>query len=655
MPFVSSMDSMGLSPFSFSSEDKDFLFFKDQSFKNLALSEKNEEITKRILLSIENHEGNDFLLIPMASYINRLHNEKIQPLFHFSDFEFHFNRLVTDVELQLKIRGKIAGKYIPRSTYQVVYPVGMGQSYKGVHVVSAHTSPDLDTTVASFWGWLDAFSCRLSSGRHLWNLPGGPPKGQVEINLLFENYLGSSFFDAFASSNRIFSLEAADLMGLESWEGVEQTVRSKASYEEVKNLFLNHNALKVVDDQDNVLGFIGRSDFTKKIWGTVSLRDFSSRSEGDLPSYLDIISIVDHHKSSFTTPIPSCIYVNDAQSSNTLLAEKAFQMNDLYSLGSIDPNEINRLIGSLKESSHLVDLKILSNLLNKKRISLSQSDYFISPQREFLEYLHFFYAILDDTDLLAKVTPKDVNVCCELVNRLKSLASRKEEIVISLDDLAMNPDYAQQAAKRLLQHEDVYSLYSRIYEAKERHVEMSIIHASRGEESSLFMDTKEQNGCCRVGQSKLFKDNFTSFHLHQKELRLNWLRQALTIYEGNPLIDLHIHMISTVSGGKEAYEQKDPLYTHKDEMWIWAKNQEHLRGFLSGFLKASPFNEGTFEIKVFGAPVIDMNSIKYQYKDLDLQKGLIEDKDETLIVLRFKPGLVNSRKTMVSPYLPKIG
>ena len=42
----------------------------------------------------------------------------------------------------------------------------MGKIYEGTHFVTAHKSPDLDTTIASFWGWLDAFAAPAVEPRY---------------------------------------------------------------------------------------------------------------------------------------------------------------------------------------------------------------------------------------------------------------------------------------------------------------------------------------------------------------------------------------------------------------------------------------------------------------------------------------------------------
>ena len=68
---------------------------------------------------------------------------------------------------------------------KLLFPIGMGKMYPGSHFVTAHGSPDLDTTVASFWGWVDAFAARVAEGLQYGMFPAGPRASQIEIGLSF--------------------------------------------------------------------------------------------------------------------------------------------------------------------------------------------------------------------------------------------------------------------------------------------------------------------------------------------------------------------------------------------------------------------------------------------------------------------------------------
>ena len=63
---------------------------------------------------------------------------------------------------------------------------------------------------------------------------------------------------------------------------------------------------------------------------------------------------------------------------------------------------------------------------------------------------------------------------------MKSLAYRKEVEIIFFDDLAKDEKFVQEAAKRILQNDDMYSLYRKIYLSKENAIEENIGLCVRG-------------------------------------------------------------------------------------------------------------------------------------------------------------------------------
>ena len=89
----------------------------------------------------------------------------------------------------------------------------------------------------------------------------------------------------------------------------------------------------------------------------------------------------------------------------------------------------------------------------------NKCQYYVSPEREMIEYLHFVYAILDDTDLLTKVSRMDVECMASLLNRLKSLMLKKEVEIVNFDDIKEDADFTEKAAQRLLQNEDFIKLH----------------------------------------------------------------------------------------------------------------------------------------------------------------------------------------------------
>lgn len=802
----------------------------DQIIKKLKNSKekidrkKSELVNQTLLDLIQKEKEPCFLLAAVLDFVKRVDEAKILHSYNFSSFEVWLNQYSgLNFEENLAVRSKIVGKKVERGDYQVLFPIGMGKVYEGTHFVTAHKSPDLDTTVASFWGWVDAFGAKVSDGLHIWNLPDGPPSSQIEIEWIFRDLFGEAIFTHLPKTRTVLNLNGHDLMtqkGLEKktletsiaaidhdvehnavvvvddegfflgdWratdvEGVRQVIISLASVlrwfenalhlklisifateklhlddiekvlkhllgmkleqsepalefshkqkmqvnefmqkvlgikeglksnfeelaavlcqlgevpfggvdgliakmqkaalfdkkgnlieerpriftfletsihalhlgivkirsrmekldvaldtkykvfgkapnvvtirsevEEIRNKMAHYSYLTVVDpDRDRLFpaGVIQAATLRKQILGTVSLRDFCNRDEMGIPPYLDVISVIDHHKSTLSTFAPPMAIVSDAQSSNTLVAQKAFEINDA----------------------------------NRKR------PHYIHEEREFIEYLHFLYAIIDDTDLLSKVSAVDVQCVASLLNRMKTLAVGKKTEIIAIDDLPRNRDFPKKAAMRILQNEDMYSLYRKVFEFREKEVEKNITLCAKGEDSNLFADTKEQNGCCRVGQTKMFAANMSHFKKHKEKVQHAWLQRAKKCQKEKNEIDLHIHMISTIVSAHEVYKGHEGKYHHQDELWIWIPDSEvsieHLKQFLNAFQSSPGLKNNPMEVELMGSNAEELSRI-FKESFVDVPKKIVKG-DLPVAILKYKAGSLNSRKAMVSPFLPK--
>ena len=223
------------------------------------------------------------------------------------------------------------------------------------------------------------------------------------------------------------------------------------------------------------MGVIHATELFKSSLGTVTLRDFSNREETKIPPYLEIISILDHHKGQISTSLPPVAWITDSQSSNSLVAKISFAISDPYSTGGMTREEIASQIKDVqKDFKSASSKRILQRLLQRQLVSDHKTPYFVAPERETVEYLQCLYAILDDTDLLSKVSVRDVECVAEILNRLKSLSLRKEVEIIQFDDMHRDESFAKKAAARILQNDDMYSLYSKIYIAKEKSVDENL-------------------------------------------------------------------------------------------------------------------------------------------------------------------------------------
>lgn len=823
-----------------------------------AKPECHQQVCQILLNLIQAAPDESFLLSSVLDFIHRIQSEAIAPLFNLTCFEFWLNQHSgLTFEENERVRGRITGKYIPREDYQNYFPVGMNKCYFGSHFVSAHFPPDLDTTVASFWGWVDAFGARVCKNIHYWNIPGGHPprqaahlfeqlfgpaacsilptdhteiklvardlacqqgietlKGEAPVSQIdhgrheklviltnewggyegcwctddvevyhlvalllrntwrwFENQFQIGLLRLFAASNvraaevkqfvqealkqplnqthLIAELSAAHARLLDSvlrevlkiqdglaahgealieslkqrglsafgvllevlnglseeplfdtegqltadrsslmerlgtlqraWQEtfvtfcgyfdrldvalsikyqalgqVLEYVTADASLAQVRERMRSYQFLPVVEEIGNkgcvLMGVIRAIDLERQALATATLRDFCNREEVNIPSHIEVISVVDHHRITLQTRAAPTALVGDVQSCNVLLAEQAFVHSDRYGSG---------LLSNGMEAAQLDETNVrLRCRIAQRQLALeTRGPYFIHPKREFAEYLSLLYAILDDTDLLSRVSVRDVLCVANLLNRLKSLIAGREVECVSFEDIPRDLNFVRQAARRLLQNEDMYSLYCRIYSLREREVERDIASCLQGFPSNVFIDTKEQKGCARVGQTKLFANNFPALCANMTQIRELWLQGARDAYHQRPEIDLHIQMITTLSGAHEAYHGATSPYQHCDELWIWIPSTEvamgRLAAYLRGFSKAPEVAHQEIQVELMGPESRELRVLFENHFPRTQWREENQDRaDQTMAVLRFGAATITSRKTSITPYIP---
>lgn len=846
-----------------------FSSFATEDFRNLNQYQRGEVLNGTLIQLLKAHESRGFLLLELLDFIDKVHEKNLLDRYTILDIELWMNQFSgLNNEENYFYRALIMGRFIPREDYQTFFPIGMGKVHQGSHFVTAHQSPDIDTIVSSFWGWVDAFSARVSSGLHVWNVPGGPPVSSVEVNLLFHKILSPSVFQYLSKNRGALAVTSFDLMtqkgfvrkkrfehslGLDTdrnhaavvlvddegyylgdWRpfdvesirqvimllnlclrwleskihimlfslcsrkelskhdisafgeevgalsiqdcdpikemtlrqqqlldgflskvlGVEDGVRSTffefvqaADLLEVadfKVFWLHLEALKhselfdssgliienrplmffylerIVKDLNDVfrafrlyidtldiafkiktevfgyfpqylsyrtdvkeiedhmgaypyltvnipgpndkqipVGVINATDLKKQYLGTVTLRDFCNREETQVPPYLEVISVIDHHKSSLNTNMAPTAIIADAQSANSIVCQLAFSIHDEYSLAGMSYESIEKQIKELQNVAATgSDYRILRRLYKKKEIVLRQANFYVDPVREYLEYLHYLFAILDDTDLLTKVSKRDVSSVVELINRLKTLMLKKEVESINFDDLNKDEFFVKKAASKLLKNHDLYSLYRVSSAEKEKVIEDNFLKCSKGETSDVFLDTKVQNGCCRVGQTKIFAKNYPLFDKNRLVIRDYWYKQALVVNEREPQIDLHLHMISTIACAEELFKGELYKYYHADQMWVWIPETdiavEHLKLFLNNFKNSPAMNGNAVELEFYGPRSKDLSLI-FKESFLKVEHEFSQDKiGYSYAVIYYNAGSLNSRKAMVSPNLPKL-
>jgi len=840
---------------------------QEPAFQKLSNRKKFKQINSLLLELIQAASTPCFLLPAVLNYIAHIEKAKLlQEPYNFASFEFWLNRFsrLSDQE-NLAIRAKIVGKAIPREEYQTFFPIGMSKTFAGTHFIAAHASPDIDTTIASFWGFVDAFGAKVAEGVHRWSLPGTFPdshftslfkqlfspfvfetvartvptltltaldlvtqKEMIKVHeetlsssldethagkaivlvddeenykgdwrssdtdavrhivilfttliRWFENRIQSTLIATFAKKNislsdiksalspifdatissidpvsdysdnqkQQLSLYLTKVLGVTAgcsasffdlWNALDtlcqgrfnqfyttlqslydkelfdtkeqlvedrpkifsrlehitqdlrelisalrlsidrlsvmiqvkekvldfapQFVTLRSDVDEIKSKIANFEHITVVIPEGNgaswfPVGVIHAQDLRRPILGTCSLRDFSNEQETQMASYLEVISVVDHHKTNLKTSTPPCFIIADAQSSNTLVAECNIGINKRYSHLGILPAALNKEIEQFSQKTDGHDsLKYLANLLELKANSLSTS-HFIHPKREFAEYLSCLYAILDDTDLLSKVSARDVRIVTMLLNRMKSIACAKDVEMISLADIPKDSSFAKKAALKILQNEDMYSIYKKIYEYKELEMEADLKACIAGKPSTVFADTKEQNGCCRVGQTKLFRSNFPIFEQHRHELRSIWLKESERVNSAKPTVDFFLHQISTITSADEVHSGHTGGWTHQDEIWLWTPptslGRERLANFLNAIYPTAPIQNSDIQVQL---PVESFDILQEIFTQNFPKAVVTKSTNPTglpIAIISFKAGTLNSRKAQISPYLPR--
>lgn len=826
--------------------------------------EKIDAIATTLYQCIVNSKSS-FLLSAVIRFIDSV-RQAIYPDFVFADFELWLNQFSSiSLEENYFIRSCIMGKHVPREEYQIYFPIGMNRCFSGPHFVTAHDSPDLDTTIASFWGWVDAFAAQVTNGLHIWNIPGGLQLSQVEVAFLFSEIMQGSSDLILMRTRNILSVSSFDLMTqrgfikkysedisdgnyerqmhatvlinklghyVGDWrdidvERVQQiiilfdsslhwienhlqhviisllakktidrkavqatitditdfplenakpvqlfTTRQKKYMQEflikvihidkglqcsilelmlalerqgfgeftpvfsklrhflekdifsssltlsevrcflfshiekirglIENLFesirvsmrslgialqikrdvygylphyvtkhvsleelkikignYSHLTVTLADSTGKLtpIGVIHAVDIQQECLGTVSLRDFSNKNEVEIPPYLEVISIIDHHKSVLETKSPSVSSISDVQSSNVIVAEKAFQINDRYSVNGMSQLQVETQIKEFRNSNDSRSLRIMRRLLQRKMNFDKKKPYFVDPIREYTEYRHFVYAILDDTDLLTKVTRRDVECMCSLLNRMKSLVLQQEVEIIDFDDISENNEFVSLASKKLLQNEDLYSLYQKTYDAKEQNLNQLIEESVHKDSSGIFADTKIQNHCVSVGQTKIFPNNYTQYAKYRDALRSRWVEKCNEQFTLQNHIDLYLHMISTLASAKQLYTASACKHMHSDELWIWIPNCEssieHLQFFLTTWQQLPELEKRITSIEIYGKDSDIYERILTQSFSEKLNITQFTKHKFSICIIYYSAGCMNSRKTMISPFIPK--
>lgn len=722
---------------------------------------------------------------------NQQANEKAT----FADFEyFLIHQSGLSLEQEMQVRAKIVGKYLPRHAYQVFFPIGSGQVYSGSLIVTAHKSPDTDTVVASFLGWLDAFGAKVSSGLHRWNIPSSPEK-ILEVQLLFLEKFGPDFFSIFADFRQRLTLRALDLArcdqlmfhtpkdflsvvldkeesfphlhilvneeghylgdlsseDLERIRGVtdlfnhylrytqnelflllvsekptllpegliqesdfyrslsfgqqalfdlylkeisgfslgikgsikdflffvlegqsflvqkiEQTLKApfglrdlgvlfqeissafrqvrqevdrlasllavkevifkepsfsvekQTTLEEISLQLTRRSYFTVVDGHKRPIGVIEGRHLQTLPLGYVAFRDFANEQEIGKPSYLQLLSVLDHHRLSLELPSIGTVIAMDAQSSNIILANCYVHLNQYYPFYG---ETLRELTLPEMQASSLSEMRLFSRYLQRRQSQFC-APYWVSKERVEYEYELCLYAAMDDTDLLSKNTEFDRRVFIELLNRLASLRAGEEVEVWALEE-----------TKPLIQSEELYRYYGELYRRKELAIDQDLLTGD------IFYDVKRQEKAL-VGQVKLYNQNISLFLKEEKKLFLEWLGRVKEEI-------LSLMIFSTLPAAQELYRGREVMYGHQDQLWIFCSNSEEGFSQLSFFLSSFSAIERKGPFRILCHPrYSDVVENTFRYP-CDKECTLSEE----AMILYYPVGTIRSRKKEIAPLL----
>ena len=134
-----------------------------------------------------------------------------------------------------------------------------------------------------------------------------------------------------------------------------QYLSHRTDIEEIRSKIANYTYMTVnqtdIEGRHIPIGVVYASDLREEALGTVTLRDFCNREEMKIPSYLQVISVIDHHKSSLLTDSPPTAIISDAQSSNAIVAKMAFAINDQYGAGGLTEKEIDKELKAVEKKT----------------------------------------------------------------------------------------------------------------------------------------------------------------------------------------------------------------------------------------------------------------------------------------------------------------
>ncbi|WP_108623794.1 hypothetical protein [Candidatus Similichlamydia epinepheli] len=389
------------------------------------------------------------------------------------------------------------------------------------------------------------------------------------------------------------------------WCSEPRWVTPQATFSKLTELFQkDHSPISlIISNNKNQLipiGCIESERVQSSKVGTVSLRDFSNRSEARIATHLDIISVIDHHKTFIETSAPSSSCTADVQACSVLLHE-------------------------LEELSF--------------RIQDQEDDAtYVHPDRRFIFSFSLLASIFDDTDLLVKAKRRDCLAVRDLIEQFSGSPIQWEK-GRSLADLK----------QQLLTEPSAFSIYSKFFDLRKKNLEKALHCAAKFESFELFTDTKVQGAGVLVGQSKLFLTNWANL----KQLRPLIIQQWLHFCEGkNSEAHFFCHLMSTILSAEQVMKGKQHPEDHKDQLWIAGRSKKRINLFLKSLLENETALKETEIEFINGDALTDKFPALLSCKKTT-QKS-IEEIDRDILIMHFPAGSLNSRKSSLTPHIPNI-
>ena len=447
-------------------------------------------------------------------------------------------------------------------------------------------------------------------------------------------------------------------------------VSTKAEINEIRSKIKDYRHITVVFTDKSgrrvPVGVIHLDELEKPVQGTVSFRDFCNYDEIKLHDYLEVVSAIDHHRTTLNTQKAMVLTVADVQSSNVITAEKSFEINDRFSTRGQSVASIHTQIDKLQSKKELIgkDLRLIEKLLRKKRALLNsnKSEFFVNPERELQEYLLCINAIIDDTDLLNKCGWRDLITLAELLNRIKSLQLGEEVELLDFSEVPKDRRELKRCIREILENEELYSFYKVVYDHRERVVNDLILAVEAQSDSRFFEDRKIQNQACSISQFKLFPRNWETFRQHRSTVLLNWMNLNKQTRRKDSGVDFFLHMMSTIPGANEAYHNISVNVDQDDEFWLSGmpdadESVSRMRQFFISMRKSPNHQNINLRCQIEGQSGHHKQVFEGILKDTlgQAEFPFIENNElpYPVIVFRFNQGTLNSRKAHITPILPK--